>query len=92
MELFNENSLYAEIVKVWGESGAHADVFREICKKANIELDLNAEIEESLEDQIRRIYQEEGRNKLKTIKRIRFESHSYLSLRATKELVDRVVG
>ena len=35
---FNENTLYADIVKKWGEVGAHADVFRELCKRAGAKL------------------------------------------------------
>lgn len=33
-ELFNEDTLRAEIVKVWGEHGAHVDVFDHILKEA----------------------------------------------------------
>lgn len=91
MQLFNENSLYAEIVKVWGESGAHADVFREICKKADIELD-ELSIEETIEDKIRRLFRETGGNRINTIKHLRFDRETYMSLRSAKELVDRVLG
>ena len=33
--MFNEQSLYDAIVSTWGEHGAHADVFRELLKKAD---------------------------------------------------------
>jgi len=31
--MFNEESLYKDIVKTWGEHGAHAEVCRELMKK-----------------------------------------------------------
>lgn len=90
VDLFNENSLYADIVKVWGEHGAHADVYRELCKKAGVEVEL-AQVE-SIEDKIRRIYREENGSKIQTIKRLRFEDEHYVSLSAAKQLVEKVVG
>ena len=36
--VFDEKTLEAEIHRVWGPAGAHADVFYEICKRAGINL------------------------------------------------------
>lgn len=90
--MFDQNALYKDICKVWGEHGAHADVFRVLCKKAEVELAPVATPEESIEDLIRRIYKEENNNKLQTIKRVRFEQEHYMSLSAAKQLVEKVVG
>lgn len=91
MTIFNQNSLYNDIVKVWGENGAHAETFRDICERAKITLE-PVTAEESVEDLIRRLWREEKGNKINTIKRLRFEQETYLSLRTAKQLVDRVVG
>lgn len=37
-EHFDENKLYTEIVRVWGEYGAHAEVYRALCKLAGLPL------------------------------------------------------
>lgn len=35
-EVFNEQKLYLEIVRVWGEYGAHAEVMRQLLQSAGI--------------------------------------------------------
>lgn len=38
MEIFNEQKLRAEIVKTWGEFGAHIEVYDMLLRKANVVL------------------------------------------------------
>ena len=84
--MFNEQSLYNDIVRVWGPHGAHAEVYKHICEKVGLALS-DPEPEESVEDKIRRIYTETGGNKLQTIKRVREET--LMGLLETKNLVER---
>jgi hypothetical protein len=91
-KLFNEQSLYNEIVKIWGLHGAHAEVYKMVCEKAGLEL-TDPEIEETIEAKIKRIYAEEGNSLIKTIKRVRWEiDEGRLDLRAAKELVERNIS
>jgi ribosomal protein L7/L12 len=89
--MFDQNALYTDIVKVWGENGAHAETFRDICEKAKLTIAPVAAAE-SMDDLIRRIYREENGSKIQTIKRLRFEQETYLSLSSAKALVEKVVG
>lgn len=38
MEIFNEQKLRAEMVKTWGEFGAHIEVYDMLLRKANVVL------------------------------------------------------
>ena len=38
-ESFNEQTLYNDIVKIWGENGAHADLFREMMKRLGLKVE-----------------------------------------------------
>lgn len=38
MGVFNEQKLREEIIKIWGEYGAHIEVYDMLLKKANIEI------------------------------------------------------
>jgi len=50
-ERFNEETLYGAIVSTWGEWGAHADVFRTICKQ-NASLREEVQAERDLSDRL----------------------------------------
>lgn len=87
--IFNEQSLYEDIVRVWGKYGAHAEIYQELCKRAGLKLE--DVVEEPVEFQIKRIYEEEKRNKIRTIKRVRSEVLDGLGLKQAKDLVDKYV-
>lgn len=86
--MFNENTLYAEIAKVWGENGAHAEVYRDICEKAGVDLEPLL-LNETIDDKVRRFYKEEDGRKINVIKRLRWEEPD-LDLLAAKRLVESV--
>ncbi len=50
MATFNEASLRADIVKAWGEHGAHVDVFDAILAKASLANDLEHRLEVALDE------------------------------------------
>lgn len=87
MDTFNEQDLYNAICLKWGENGAHADLFRDICAKAEIELKPPDTVG-NIEDKIQ-AWAKEGHTKIQIIKLVR--SEEYLGLREAKELVDRYV-
>lgn len=83
--MFDEKTLYEEIIKTWGEHGAHADVYRALCTRASVSLTED----ELTSDMVRRIYKEENNSKIQTIKRVRWE-HG-LTLKAAKDLVEQYI-
>lgn len=85
--MFNEKSLYEDIVKTWGENGAHADIYRMLCTRAGVTLN---EKEEPIEDKVKRIHKETNGSKIETIKRVRWETEG-LDLIAAKRLVEMYV-
>lgn len=85
---FNEVSLYEAICQMWGENGAHADVYRMLCKEAGVTLPAPVPAE-SVEDMIRRIFAETG-SKIQTIKAIRWEIEG-LDLIGAKNLVEKYI-
>ena len=56
MEIFNEETLAKEIAKIWGEHGAHADLFRTILNSLKVkdkELERLERIKDLLEKTIK---------------------------------------
>lgn len=90
-QLFNEQKLYEEICKIWGPHGAHALVYTELCKRLGLELE--PVTIEPIAVAIRRIYNEEDKNMIKTVKRVRYElDNGQLGLKEALALVKEHTG
>jgi hypothetical protein len=87
----NEKDLYNAIVEHWGEHEAHADIYRELCKRAGVSLDGAVTVEQIA----REAHKRWSNRKLQAVKEFRDEYEKYfgirLDLRAAVNAFDEVV-